>query len=85
MIRIYFVFEDELDDSGVNLSYVYVPTQDPTEAFRLVAEAADSGELWRRLYPGDEKHPYTLIENKMMYLDISALPHEQSAETTLAI
>ena len=29
MIRVYFVFEDPLDDAEVNLSFVDVPTQDP--------------------------------------------------------
>ncbi len=84
MIRIYFVFDNPLDDDGVTLSYVDVPTQDPTEAFGRVADAAESGELWHSLYPDEKEHPYTLIESKMLYLDISTLAHEQHAETTLA-
>lgn len=83
MIRVYFVFEDPLDEKEINLSYVDVPTQDPGEAIQRVEEAADSGELWQNLYPDDQQHPYTLIKNKMMYLDISALPHEVCAETIL--
>lgn len=51
MIRVYFVFEDPLDDTGVNLSYVDVPTKDPAKAFSRVQEAATSGELWTNLYP----------------------------------
>lgn len=85
MIRVYFVFEDPLDDDEVNLSFVDVPTQDPGKALERVEEAAESGELWKALYPDDEEHPYTLIKNKMSYLDISALPHELSADTVLAI
>jgi hypothetical protein len=85
MIRVYFVFEDPLDEELVNLSYVDVPTSDPREAFRRVQQAAESGELWRNMYPDDEEHPYTLIRTKMMCLDISTLAHEHSAETTLAI
>ena len=83
MIRVYFVFEDPLDEEEINLSYVDVPTRDPGEALRRVEKAAESGELWRNLYPDDEEHPYTLINSKMMYLDISALPDELSADTTL--
>jgi hypothetical protein len=37
------------------------------------------------MYPEDLQHPYSLIEDKMMYLDISALPDERSADATLAI
>jgi len=85
MIRVYFVFEDPLDDEGVNLSYVDVPSEDPATALRRVAEAAESGELWRNLYPDDEEHPYVLIESKMTYLDVSGLTREQGAETTLAM
>ncbi len=83
MIRIYFVYEDPLDEDEINLSFVDVPTQDPDKAFDRVEEAAESGELWKRMYPDDEEHPYTLIQSKMMYLDISALPNELSADTRL--
>lgn len=85
MIRVYFVFEDPLDEEGVNLSYFDVPTQDPGEAFGRIEEAADSGELWERMYPDDKEHPYSLIKSKMTYLDISTLPHEQSPDTLLAL
>ena len=85
MIRVYFVFEDPLDDTEVNLSFVDVPTRDPGKALDRVEEAAESGELWNLMYPDDQEHPYTLIKNKMSYLDISALPHEPSADTVLAI
>ena len=85
MIRVYFVFNDPLDDSEVNLSYVDVPTRDPAKAFKRVDEAAESGELWKSIYPDDLEHPYTLIKNKMAYLDISALPHEATADTVLAV
>ncbi len=85
MIRVYFVFEDPLDDDGVNLSFVDVPTQNPRKAFRRVVEAAESGELWNNLYPDDEEHPYTLLDTKMTYLNISRLAHEQSADTVLGI
>ncbi|MGD1103413.1 MAG: hypothetical protein ABSA59_15285 [Terriglobia bacterium] len=85
MIRVYFVFEDPLDEREVNLSFVDVPTRNPDKAFDRVVEAATSGELWKGMYPDDWEHPYSLIENKMMYLDISALPDERSTDTTLAI
>ena len=85
MIRVYFVFEDPLDDTGINLSFVDVPTRDPDKAFERIEEAAESGELWKLLYPDDQEHPYTLFKYKMSYLDISALPHELSAHTVLAI
>jgi hypothetical protein len=85
MIRVYFVFEDPLDDSEVNLSFVDVPTQDPDKALERVEEAAGSGELWKIVYPDDQEHPYTLIKSKMVYLDISALPHESTADTVLAM
>jgi hypothetical protein len=85
MIRVYFVFEDPLDEAGVNLSFVDVPARDPAEAFKQVEQAAESGKLWKNLYPDDRDHPYTLIKTKMMYLDLSALPHDQSADTVLAI
>lgn len=84
MIRVYFVFEDPLDDAEVNLSFVDVPTRDPGQALERIEEAAESGELWNGMYPDDREHPYTLIKSKMMYLDISALPHEASAGTILA-
>ena len=85
MIRVYFVFEDPLDETGVNLSFVDVPTRDPDKAFERIEEAAESGELWKLMYPDDQEHPYTLIETKMMSLDISALPDEPNADTVLAI
>jgi len=85
MIRVYFVFEDLIDETGVNLSFVDVPTENPIKAFERVEEAARSGKLWRNMYPDEREHPYTLFRTKMMYLDISALPQEQSADTTLAI
>lgn len=85
MIRVYFVFEDPLDDAEVNLSFVDVPTRDPDKALERIEEAAESGELWKLMYPDDQEHPYRLIKDKMSYLDISALPHEPSADTILAI
>lgn len=85
MIRVYFVFKDPLDEAEVNLSFVDVPTRDPRKAFERVEDAAESGELWRNLYPDDRDHPYTLIESKMMSLDVSTLPHGQSAETVLTL
>jgi hypothetical protein len=85
MIRIYFVFEDPLDESEVNLSFVDVPTRDPDKAFERVEKAAESGELWKNMYSDDEDHPYTLIKDKMMYLDISALPGAPNPDTVLAI
>ena len=83
MIRIYFVFEDPNDEELVNLSYVDVPTTDPRKAFLRVEKAADSGELWKGMYPDEEEHPYSLIRTHMMYLDISSLPDEHRPETTL--
>ena len=85
MIRIFFVYEDPLDEAGVNLSFVDVPTRDPVQAFGRVEDAAASGELWRNMYPDDQEHPYRLVKNKMMYQDISMLPNEHSADTTLAL
>lgn len=85
MIRVYFVFEDPLDEAGVNLSYADVPTRDSDKAFERIEEAAESGELWKLMYPDDQEHPYTLIETKMMSLDISALPDETSADTLLPL
>ena len=85
MIRVYFVFEDPLDESEVNLSFVDVPTGDPDQALHRVEQAAESGELWKNLYPDDWQHSYALIKDKMMYLDISALPREPKADTVLAI
>jgi len=85
MIRVYFVFEDPLDETEVNLSFADVPTPDPRRAFERVEEAAASGELWKSMYPDDRVHPYTLIKTKMMSLDISTLPHEQCANTLLSI
>ncbi len=84
MIRVYFVFNDPLDEAGVNLSFADVPTRDPAKAFKRVEEAAESGKLWESMYPDDREHPYTLIKAKMMYLDVSALPREPSVETILA-
>ena len=85
MIRIYSVFEDPLDESGVNLSFADVPTQEPDRAFERVERAATSGELWKRMYPSDLGRPYTLLADKMMYLNISGLPHEASPDTVLPI
>ena len=85
MIRVHFVFEDPFDEDGVNLSFVDVPTRDPGKAFERVEESAASGELWKHMYPDEENHPYTLIKTKMTYLDISALPDEQNADTVLAV
>ena len=85
MIRVYFVFEDPFDDTEVNLSFVDVPTRDPDKALERIEGAAESGELWKVLYPDDQEHPYTLIKSKMMCLDISVLSHEPSADTVLAI
>ena len=85
MIRVYFVFEDPLDDTEVNLSFVDVPTPDPDKAVERIEEAAESGELWKVMYPDDQEHPYKLLKNKMSYLDISALPHEATADTLLAV
>ena len=83
MIRVYFVFNDPLDDAGVNLSFVDVATRDPAEAFQRVEDAAVSGGLWDNMYPDDREHPYTLIKTKMMYLDLSELPRQPAAQTVL--
>lgn len=85
MIRVYFVFEDPLDDSGINLSYVDVPTRDPRKALLRVEGAAASGELWENLYPDEENHSYVLVPSKMTYLDISALPGEATDATMLPL
>jgi hypothetical protein len=85
MIRVYFVFEDPLDDAGVNLSFVDVPTRDRDKAFARVEAAAGSGELWSQMYPDEQEHPYTLIRSKMSCLDISALPAEPSQHTILGM
>jgi hypothetical protein len=85
MIRVYFVYEDPLDDSGVNLSFVDVPTRNPAKAFLRVRQAAQSGELWKSMYPDEQGDFYTLIEGKMTYLDISRLPTVARAETRLPI
>jgi hypothetical protein len=85
MIRVYFVFEDPLDESGVNLSFADVPTRDPAKAFDRVEEAAEAGELWKAMYPDDEEHPYKLVLDKMIYLDISTLPYAPNAATILPI
>ncbi|MGH9328364.1 MAG: hypothetical protein ACRD2B_16975, partial [Terriglobia bacterium] len=71
MIRIYFVYEDPIDETGVNLSFADVPTSDPTTAFVRVEQAAESGELSERMYPDDEDRPYTLLKTHAMYLDIT--------------
>ena len=84
MIRVYFVFEDPLDDAEVNLSFVDVPTRDPDKALERIEEAAESGQLWKFIYPEDQEHPYMLIKSKMICLDISALPDEPSEDTVLA-
>ncbi len=85
MIRVYFVFEDPLDEFEVNFSFVDVPTSDPEKAFEAVEQAAESGALWKFLYPNDEEHPQALIGSKMVWLDISALPRETNAATLLAV
>ncbi len=85
MVRVYFVYEDPLDDSGINLSFADVPTTNPNKAFKRVQKAAESGELWRTLYPEDQEHPYTLIKHKMSSIDISALPNEWNEDTILPI
>lgn len=85
MIRVYFVFEDPLDDTGLNLSYVDVQTKEPAKALSRVEQAAFSGELWRNLYPYEDKHMYVLLPRKMQYLDISELPAEVAPESTLTL
>ena len=85
MIRVYFVFEDPLDDAGINLSFADVPTVDPAKALKRVRDAAMTGELWQNLYPDSRNHPYILVQDKMSYLDISALPGEQTVETVLKL
>ena len=85
MIRVYFIFDDPLDESEVNLSFADVPTRDPSRAVQRIEEAAESGELWKGMYPDDPDHPYRLIKGKMSYLDISALPHGLSEDTVLKI
>jgi hypothetical protein len=85
MIRVYFVFEDPFDDAEVNLSFVDVPTRDPEKAFEAVERAAESGALWKFLYPNDAEHPQALIGDKMVWLDISALPQETTADTLIAV
>lgn len=85
MMRVYFVFEDPLDDAGVNLSYVDVPTNEPVKALVRVEQAASSGELWQNLYTDDKEHPYVLLRSKMLCLDISDIPREVTAETTLPL
>jgi len=85
MIRVYFVFEDPLDDADVNLSYVDIPTRNASEALDRVEKAAESGELWRTMYPDEWEHPYKLINQKMAFLDISALTDEITTETILAL
>ena len=85
MIRVYFVFDDPLDDTGINLSYVDVPTKEPSKALSRVEQAASSGELWRSLYPDDEERMYVLLPSRMQYLDISGLPEEIAPDTTLPL
>jgi len=84
MIRVYFVYEDPMDESGINLSFIDVRTKNPAEAIDSVEKAAASGKLWKNLYPADGEHPYILLATKMMYLDISALPRENEPEMMLA-
>lgn len=83
MIRIFFAFDDPKDEDLVNLSYVDVPTSNPGDALRRVEKAAESGELWKNMYPDEREHPYKLISSKMLYLDISTLLSEHRPETTL--
>ncbi|HLW80592.1 MAG TPA: hypothetical protein VKS20_00980 [Candidatus Acidoferrales bacterium] len=85
MIRVYFIFEDPLDDTGLNLSYVDVPTKESTKALSRVQQAASSGELWKNLCPDKKEHMYVLLPSKMQYLDISELPEEVVPETTLPL
>ncbi|HTV56218.1 MAG TPA: hypothetical protein VMI06_15045 [Terriglobia bacterium] len=85
MIRVYFVFEDPLDDAQVNLSFADVPTRDPGKALARVEEAAESGELWKAMCPDEQEHPYTLVRSKMSYLDISVLTDELSTDTVLPV
>jgi len=84
MIRVYFVFEDPLDDTGINLSYVDVPVKAPREALERVEQAAESGALWRNLYPDDEDYPYTLITGKMMHVEIAATREGSGAAVLLS-
>jgi len=85
MIRVFFVYEDPFDETGVNLSFVDLPTQDPRLAFQRVEDAAESGELWMNMYPDDSEHPYTLVKSKMMYLDVSTPLHTQYAAAVLTL
>lgn len=86
-MRVYFVFEDALDDSGVNLSFVDVPTQKPGEAIQSVKVAAASGDLWKQLYPDvdDSEGLFALMETNMTCLDISSLPQEHNPATVLPV
>ncbi len=70
-----------------HLSYVDVPTVEAGLAIERVKDAADSGELWTRLYPEDAEgdSEYSLLETKMTFLDISGLPQEHSMETLLPL
>jgi len=83
MIRVYFVFEDPLDEAGVNLSCVDIAMQEPGEALERFEQAAESGELWRALYPEDVEHPYKLIKGKAMYLDVTVLQSQRCADVLL--
>lgn len=85
MIRVYFMFEDPSDEVGLNLSYVDVPTRNATRAFDQVERAASSGELWARMYPDQEYHPYKLVREKMMYIDITGVRQEWTPETVLRV
>ena len=85
MIRFYFAYRDPVDEEGIGLSYVDVRTEAPQEAFQKLEKAAESGDLWRILFPGDERHPQKLIRTKAVYLDISGLPAEHRRETTLNV
>ena len=78
MIRVFFVFEDPLDDSGVNLSFVDVDTFDPERALERVEEAAASGALWRNLYPNEQEPPFRVIPGKIMTCNLSG-EHPSSA------
>ncbi len=85
MIRVYFVYEDPLDEVNVNLSFIDVPTRSASKALRRVSEAATSGELWTTLYGSNGGDGYRLIESKMTYLNITAVRGEWSESTLLPI
>ena len=84
VIRVYFVFRDPLDDSGVNLSYVDVKgAKDFPAALQRVRVADESRELWENLYPYQSKEDYRLIPEKMSPIDITDLPDVQDKYTTI--